>query len=80
MAYHMTRVTSTKVEALRNITAKESVTSGSLMKDQRVVGAFGEGEKVALRFDLLMALYVLTALGEVETAKSGRNLIFKPVK
>jgi hypothetical protein len=28
------------------------------------------------RFDLLMALYVLTAQGRVEMSKSGRNLVF----
>lgn len=44
LAHHMTQVTAARVEALRKITAKESVTSGSLMKDQRVLGAFG-GER-----------------------------------
>ncbi len=64
------------MEALRKIVATETVTSGSLMKDERVSEAFGDAEKVTLRFDILMALYVLTAMGEAEMAKSGRNLVF----
>jgi hypothetical protein len=75
-SFHMTLVAAEKVEALGEVVSKEGVTSGSLMNDKRVVEAFGGTEKVALRFDLLMALYVLTASGRVEMGKSGRNLVF----
>ncbi|HEV2226597.1 MAG TPA: hypothetical protein VGR56_07325 [Nitrososphaerales archaeon] len=36
----------------------------------------GPGEEVAKRFDLLMALYALTALGKAEMKKTGRILVF----
>ncbi len=52
------------------------MTSGSLMKDEKVAEVFGEGDKAGTRFDVLMALYVLTAQGTVEMSKVGRNLVF----
>ncbi len=76
-AFHMTRVQAEKVEALAKAVGKEGATTGSLMKERKLEEAFGSGEKVVMRFDLLMALYVLTALGRVEMQKSGRNLVFK---
>ncbi len=75
-SFHMTKVEAGKVEALAGVVGREGVTTGSLLKDRRLEEAFGSGEKVATRFDLLMALYVLTALGTVEMKKSGRNLVF----
>jgi len=75
-SFHMTQVEAKKVEALAMVVGKEGVTTGSLLKDGRLEEVFGSGEKVAMRFDLLMALYVLTALGTVEMKKSGRNLVF----
>jgi hypothetical protein len=74
-SYHMTVVGADRVEAVARLVTKEGVTSGSLMKDKRVTEAFGE-DRVGLRFDLLMALYVLTAQGRVEMGRSGRNLVF----
>lgn len=74
-SYHMTKLDASKVEAVEGAVTKEGVTSGSLLKDKKVVEAFGE-EALALRFDLLMALYILTALGKAEMAKTGRNLVF----
>jgi hypothetical protein len=65
-----------RVEALAQAVTKEGVTSGSLMKDDRLTEVFGGREKKWTRFDLLMALYVLTAQGRVEMSKSGRNLVF----
>lgn len=75
-SFHMTHVPSQKVEALAEVIGKEEVTTGSLMKERRLEDDFGSEDKVASRFDLLMALYVLTALGRVEMRKSGRNLAF----
>lgn len=34
-------------------------------------------DKVAARFDILMGLYVLSALGRIEMTKDGRKLVFK---
>jgi hypothetical protein len=75
-SFHMTRVPAEKVEALGKMLTKDGVTTSSLMKDRRLEEVFGSGEKVATRFDLLMALYVLTALGRAEMTKSGRSLVF----
>jgi hypothetical protein len=74
-AYHLALVGKQKVEALDRIIG-ESATSGSLMGDRRVAEAFGEGDKDVRRFDLLMALYVLSALGKVELRRTGRVLEF----
>ncbi|HYB06883.1 MAG TPA: hypothetical protein VEB87_01870 [Nitrososphaerales archaeon] len=75
-SFHMTRVQAEKVEALANVIGREEVTTGSLVKNGRLEEAFRAGEKLAMRFDLLMALYVLVALGKVEMKKSGRSLVF----
>jgi len=75
-SFHMTRVPAENVEGLGKMLTKDGVTTGSLMKDKRLEEVFGSGEKVAKRFDLLMALYVLTALGKAEMKKSGRILVF----
>ena len=75
-SFHMTRVPADKVEALGRMLTNDGVTTGSLMKEERLAEVFGSGEKVAKRFDLLMALYVLTALGKAEMKKSGRILVF----
>jgi hypothetical protein len=80
-SFHMTLVEAVKVDALVKVVGKKRVTTGSLMKDGKLEEVFGPGDMVAtrfdlLRFDLLMALYVLTALGKVEMTKSGRNLVF----
>jgi len=75
-SFHMTRVPAENVEALRKMLTSDGVTAGSLMKDERLEEVFGSDEKVAKRFDLLMALYVLTALGKAEMKKSGRILVF----
>lgn len=75
-SFHMTMVPEEKVEALADVLGKEEVTTGSLMKEKKLEGAFDFGDKVAVRFDLLMGLYVLTAMGRAEMKKSGRNLVF----
>lgn len=75
-SYHMTVVDSAKVEALQRVVGRQGVTTGSLMKEGKLEEAFGPTEKVATRFDLLMGLYVLTAMGKVEMKKEGRNLVF----
>ena len=75
-SFHMTRVPGEKVEALGKMLTKDGVTTGTLMKDERLEQMFGSSEKVAKRFDLLMALYVLTAQGKAEMKKSGRILVF----
>ena len=75
-SFHLTRVEADKVDALVKVIGKEAVTTGSLMKNGTLVEVFGSGDREATRFDLLMALYVLTALGKVKMTKSGRNLVF----
>jgi hypothetical protein len=75
-SFHLTRVDGDKVDALVEVIGKEAVTTGSLMKNSKLVEVFGSVDTVATRFDLLMALYVLTALGKVKMTKSGRNLVF----
>ncbi|MDE1852359.1 MAG: hypothetical protein KGI38_01295 [Thaumarchaeota archaeon] len=77
LSYHMTQVPAGKVEALSKVVGKEGVTTGSLMKDQRLEGVFDSEDKVAVRFDILMGLYVLSALGRIEMTRDGRKLVFK---
>ena len=77
LSFHMTHVPAAKVQALAKVVGREGVTSGSLLKDVRLEEAFGSEDKVAMRFDLLMGLYVLTAQGSVEMEKEGRNLVFR---
>jgi hypothetical protein len=74
-SFHMTLARAPTVEAVGRALTKGGVTSGSLLKNEEVVSAFGS-EGVALRFDLLMCLYVLTAMGRAEMRKQGRNLVF----
>jgi hypothetical protein len=75
-SYHMTLVPSGKVEALAAAMGNGGVTAGLLMKDPKLEEAFGTDDKVAMRFDILIGLYVLTAAGRVEMRRDGRNLIF----
>ena len=75
-SYHMSRVSADKVEALLKVIGREGATTGSLMKDERLDQAFGTEDRIAMRFDVLMGLYILTAMGKVEMQKSGRNLVF----
>ncbi len=77
LSFHMTHVSATKVQALSKVVGKEEVTSGSLLKDGRLEDAFGSEDKVAMRFDLLMCLYVMVAQGSLEMEKEGRNLVFR---
>lgn len=77
LSYHMTVVSSEKVDAVYEVMGKSAVTTGSLMKDKRLEDSLGQGDKVAARFDLLMALYVLSAVGKVTMEKEGRNLVFR---
>ncbi len=75
-SYHLTQVPAEKVETLEKVVGKGGATTGSLMKESKLDAAFGTKENVAKRFDILMGLYVLTALGKVEMGKSARNLVF----
>ena len=76
-SFHMTMIDAAKVEALAKVVGRQGVTTGSLMKDGKLEEVFGAGDKVATRFDLLIGLYVLTAMGKVEMMKEGRNLVFR---
>ncbi len=75
-SYHMTLVSSAKVEAIAAAVNKGGVTTGSLMKDPRLEEAFGAEDKIAMRFDVLIGLYVLVATGRADMKKDGRNLVF----
>lgn len=77
LSFHMAHVPAVKVQALAKVVGREKVTSGSLLKDDRLGDVFDSDDKVALRFDLLMGLYVLVAQGSVEMEKAGRNLVFR---
>jgi hypothetical protein len=77
-SFHMTFVRAARVEALGRLLPKEGATSGSLLKDKRVVEAFGMEDRAALYFEVLTTLYVLAAMGVVEVKKSGRSLVFTP--
>lgn len=79
-SFHMTFVPSARVETLRSLIPKKGATSGSLLKEKRVVEVFGTEDKDALYFEVLTTLYVLAGMGAVEIAKSGRNLVFTPRK
>lgn len=76
LSYFLTQVPAEKVEALAKVLGKTGATTGSLMKEPKLDEIFGAKENVAKRFDILMGLYVLTALGKAEMKKSGRNLVF----
>ncbi len=75
-SYHMTLVQSAKVDAVAKVVGKQGATTGTLMKEPRLEDTFGPRNNVAARFDLLMSLYVLTAMGTLEMKKEGRNLVF----
>jgi hypothetical protein len=75
-SYHMSLVEADKVDAIAEVITKDGVTTGSLMKDDRVTEVFSESDEAGIRYDVLMALYVLTAQGTVEMNKVGRNLVF----
>jgi hypothetical protein len=76
-SFHMTVVEAAKVEALEKAVGREGVTTGSLMKGGKLEETFGPAGNVATRFDLLMGLYVLTAMERLEMTKEGRNLVFR---
>jgi hypothetical protein len=75
-SFHMTVVAAEKVEAVAKVMGKGGATTGSLMKEEKLEESFGSDDKIAKRFDLLMALYILAAMGRVEMQKEGRNLVF----
>ncbi|MDG6902821.1 MAG: hypothetical protein JRM80_12805 [Nitrososphaerota archaeon] len=77
LSYHMAVVSSEKVDALYKAVGKEGATTGLLMKDRALGRIFGEGDRVAVRFDILMALYVLAAAGKLTMEKEGRKLVFR---
>jgi hypothetical protein len=47
------------------------------MKNGKLEGKFGSGDKIMTRFDMLIGPPMLTATGRVEMEKEGRNLVFK---
>lgn len=75
-SFHMALVRAGAVEAVASKLSLGGVTSGSILKDEVVAEALGS-EGVALRFDALMCLYVLTASGRANMQKQGRNLVFR---
>ena len=77
-SFHMTFVPAARVEALRQLCPKKGTTSGSLLKEKKVIEIFGTGDRAALYFEVLTTLYVLAAMSVVEVRKSGRNLVFTP--
>ena len=62
-SYHLTVVSADTVDSLRDLVGEGGVTTGSLMRDERIESIFGGGDKAATRFGLLMARYDLTAPG-----------------
>ena len=77
-SFHMSFVSASRVATLRESIPKKGTTSGSLLKEKAVVEAFGSEDRDVLYFEVLTTLYVLAAVGAVEVAKSGRNLVFTP--
>ncbi len=77
-SFHMTFVPATRVETLRQAVPKNGATSGSLLKEKRVIETFGTEDRDALYFEVLTTLYVLAAMDIVEISKLGRNLVFTP--
>jgi hypothetical protein len=75
-SYHMTLVSSAKVEALAAVMGKGRVTTGSLMKEVKLEKTFRTEDRVAMRYDILIGLYILAATGRAEMKKEGRNLVF----
>lgn len=79
-SFHMARVPAAEVQALAKVVGKEGVTSGSLIRDERIEETFGSKDRASMRFDLLMGLYVLVAQGTVGMEKEGRSLVFRSKK
>ena len=77
-SFHMTKVSAEKVEALARVVGKGD-TTGSLMKEKKLEEAFDSGDRISMRFDILMGLYILTALGKVRMERSGRKLVFSKI-
>jgi len=77
-SFHMSFVSASRVTALRQLIPKKGTTSGSLLKEKKVVETFGSEDRDVLYFEVLTTLYVLAAVGAVEITKSGRNLVFTP--
>jgi len=75
-SFHVTLISSAKVKALAAVMGNSGATTASLMKDSRLDKAFGTVDKIAKRFDVLIGLYVLAAMGKAEMKKEGRNLVF----
>jgi len=75
-SYHMTMVSSGRVEALSGAMGKGGVTAGSLLKDEELEATLRVGDGVTTRFDILIGLYVLVASGRAEMKRVGRSLVF----
>lgn len=79
MSFHKTFVPAARLEALKQSIPKKGTTSNSLLKEERVLEAFGTEDRQALYFDVLTTLYAMAALDIVSISKSGRNLVFTPL-
>ncbi|MBI3859617.1 MAG: hypothetical protein HY296_05185 [Thaumarchaeota archaeon] len=77
-SFHMTIVSKAKAESLKRIAVGKSFTTASLENDPRVREAFGDESGPGWRFDILLALYALTASGHLDMRRSGRKLVFTP--
>ncbi len=77
-SYHMTFVPASRVQALRRLIPSKGATSGSLLKDKKVVTIFAGESRDTIYFEMLTTLYVLAAMGFVAISKSGRSLLFVP--
>jgi len=75
-SYHMTLVSSGKVEALAAAMGERGVTTGSMMKEPKLEEAFDTSDEVAKRFHILIGLYILAAAGRARMKREGRNLVF----
>ena len=75
-SYHMTLLSSGKVEAIAAAMGSGGVSAGTLMKDPELQAVFGRGDSLAMRFAILTGLYILAAAGRAEMKKDGRNLVF----
>lgn len=76
LSFHMTVVPAGNVDIVSRAAKKKAVTTTSLLGEKEVTEGFASKDSAALRFDLLMTLYVMVAAGMLEMDRSGRNLVF----
>ena len=76
--YHMTPVSTGKVEAIAAVMGTGRATASSLMEDPNLEAAFCTDDKGAKRFNVLISLYILAATGGATLFR--RSLFFKEAK